>query len=122
MSARAEEISREYKSSFSVAIFWRNFCRAASDLGSWFGNGVVLGLHEMRDEVESPGSGRWASAMEVGISIRVTLSVEYRMHDGGDDGFGDKPEVLDCLSDTLLVDGSILRPFSSISDELWMNC
>lgn len=52
----------------------------------------------MRDEVESPGCFCWASAIEVGISIRATLSVEYRMHDDGDDGLGDRSEVLDCLS------------------------
>ena len=39
----------------------------------------------MRDEVESKKEFCWASAIEVGISTRATLSVEYRMHDGGDD-------------------------------------
>jgi hypothetical protein len=66
----------------------------------------------MRDEVESPGDFCWASAMEVGISTRVTLSVEYRIHDGGDDGLGDRSAVLDCLSGPSLVGDSIQTTFS----------
>jgi hypothetical protein len=72
----------------------------------------------MRDEVESRGENRWASAMEVGISIRATLSVEYRMHDGSDGGLGDRLEVLDCLSGTSLDGESILTAFFQILSEM----
>ena len=72
----------------------------------------------MRDEVESPGCFCWASAMEVGISIRATLSVEYRIHDDGDDELGGRSEVLDCLSGTSSIDGSILTAFYCCSSEL----
>jgi hypothetical protein len=61
----------------------------------------------MRDEVESPGELCWASAIEVGMSIRATLSVEYRIHDDSDDGLCDRSTVLDCLSGTWLADGCI---------------
>jgi hypothetical protein len=73
----------------------------------------------MRDEVESREENCWASAMEVGISIRATLSVEYRMHDGSDDGLGDRSEVLDCLSGTSLGDDGIPTVFSHVLSEMW---
>jgi hypothetical protein len=61
----------------------------------------------MRDEVESAGELCWASAIEVGMSTRATLSVEYRIHDDGDDELCDRSTVLDCLPGTWLVDGCI---------------
>lgn len=72
----------------------------------------------MRDEVESPGCFCWASAMEVGISIRATLSVEYRMLDDGDNGRGDRSDVLDCLSGTSSIDGSIFTAIFCVPSEL----
>jgi hypothetical protein len=41
------------------------------------------------------------------LTIRATLSVEYRMHDDGDDGLDDRAQVLDCFSDGLPVEGNI---------------
>jgi hypothetical protein len=61
----------------------------------------------MRDEVECPGELCWASAIEVGMSTRATLSVEYRIHDDGDDELCDESTVLDRLSGTWLVNNCI---------------
>lgn len=57
--------------------------------------------------------------MEVGMSTRATLSVEYRMHDDGSDRSVDRAEVLDCLSDKSPIEDSIRSHVLSIWVEMW---
>lgn len=73
----------------------------------------------MRDEVESPGELCWASAIEVGISTRATLSVEYRIQDDSDDELCGRSTMLDCLSGTWLVDDCIFSGLSCVLSKMW---
>jgi len=53
------------------------------------------------------------------MSIRATLSVEYRMHEAGDNGLSDRAQVLDCFSDELSVEANIRTTFFLVFSGTW---